>query len=95
MCEFLNLHPILCPKAPVLTIVYLLLALCITFQDGANIVMVQAHKTISDDEDEMEVMPNGEESGMHAGDAIVDDMGEAVEENIQMDDESEMDDEAS
>lgn len=43
---------------------------------------VQAHKTIADDEDEMEGAA-GEEAGMprYPGEAMIDDMGEVVEEN--------------
>ena len=45
----------------------------------ANFVAL-AHKTIPDDEDEMEGQMRAEEGNL-AGEAIIDDMGEVVEEN--------------
>lgn len=63
------------PKASLIFIVSTFVALSL-YQSNFESAVVKAHKTIADDEDEMA----GEEGSM-PGDAIIDDMGEEVQEN--------------
>lgn len=65
-------------RVPLIFIVSTFVAL-VLFNPCFNEQGVSAHKTIADDEDEMEGMPA--EEGTISGDAIIDDMGEVVEEN--------------